>query len=99
MNEEEEEAIQVASMEICRQFKALIDAKDLDSINQLQHLMCSLPPSFSLKFDILVLRFLFLFIYFFLFFEFMIKIEFLRIIVCLIIIKNRLEKEQSVVED
>lgn len=95
MNEEEEEAIQVASMEICRQFKALIDAKDLDSINQLQHLMCSLPPSFSLKFDILVLRFLFLF----LFFEFMIKIEFLRIIVCLIIIKNRLEKEQSVVED
>lgn len=92
---EEEEAIQVASMEICRQFKALIDAKDLDSINQLQHLMCSLPPSFSLKFDILVLRFLFLF----LFFEFMIKIEFLRIIVCLIIIKNRLEKEQSVVED
>ncbi|XP_039139620.1 kxDL motif-containing protein 1 [Dioscorea cayenensis subsp. rotundata] len=36
---EEEEAIQVASMEICRQFKALIDAKDLDSINQLQHLI------------------------------------------------------------
>lgn len=67
MNEEEEEAIQVASMEICRQFKALIDAKDLDSINQLQHLMCSLPPSFSLKFDILVLRFLFLFLFFFYF--------------------------------
>ncbi|KAH7660681.1 hypothetical protein IHE45_15G009200 [Dioscorea alata] len=36
---EEEEAIQVASMAICRQFKALIDAKDIDSINQLQHLI------------------------------------------------------------
>ncbi|KAM0951388.1 putative KxDL motif-containing protein [Dioscorea sansibarensis] len=37
--DEEKETIRAASAEISRQFKALIDAKDLDSINQLQHLI------------------------------------------------------------
>ncbi|KAJ0980462.1 hypothetical protein J5N97_008717 [Dioscorea zingiberensis] len=37
--DEEKETIRAASEEISRQFKTLIDAKDLDSINQLQHLI------------------------------------------------------------
>jgi hypothetical protein len=39
MEQTEKESIRAASGEVSREFKTLINAEDLDSLNQLQHLM------------------------------------------------------------
>ena len=40
MEQTEKEAIRAASAEVSREFKTLINADDLDSLKQSQHLMC-----------------------------------------------------------
>lgn len=45
--QKEKEPVMAASEEVSQQFKTLVDAQDLDSLKQMQHLMYSLSLSLS----------------------------------------------------